>query len=69
VLFHLIGATSQFRKPGITAIGNSRSNAKELNDRTLKVLETETANGHPAREQPAEVRDRRTRGTETRAAR
>jgi hypothetical protein len=55
VLFHLIGAASQFGKLGITAIGNSRGHAEELYDRALKVLDAETSIGRPAipRGQPA----------------
>ena len=45
VLFHLIGATSQYGKLGLTAIGNSHEEAQELYDRTLKILEREAAYG------------------------
>ena len=48
VLFHLIGALSEFGKLGLTAIGNSREEAQELYDRTLKVLDAETAYGRLA---------------------
>lgn len=45
VLFHLIGALSQFGKLGLTAIGNSRTEAEELYRHTLEVLDLETAYG------------------------
>ena len=45
VLFHLIGAVSEFGKLGLTAIANSQEEADELYDRTLAVLDRETAYG------------------------
>lgn len=45
VLFHLIGAVSEFGKLGLTAIGNSREEADALYYRTLEVLDRETALG------------------------
>jgi hypothetical protein len=42
VLFHMIGAVSQYGKFGMTAIGNSRSEAQEIYSHTLGVLERET---------------------------
>ena len=42
VLFHLIGALSEFGKLGLTAIGNSREEVNELYVRTLTVLDNET---------------------------
>jgi len=45
VLFHLIGAVSEFGKLGLTAIGNSRDEADALYYRTLEVLDRETAYG------------------------
>lgn len=47
VLFHLIGAMSEFGKLGVTAIANSHSEAQELYDRTLRVLDAETEHGRP----------------------
>ena len=47
VLFHLIGAVSEFGKLGLTAIGNSREEVDELYRRTLVVLDRETALGRP----------------------
>lgn len=48
VLFHLIGALSEFGKLGMTAIANSREEVDELYRRTLVVLDRETAFGRPA---------------------
>jgi hypothetical protein len=43
VLFHLIGALSQYGKLGLTAIGGDPAEADWLYQRTLDVLEIETA--------------------------
>jgi hypothetical protein len=45
VLFHLIGALSEFGKLGLTAIANSRQETDELYQRTLKILDSETVYG------------------------
>lgn len=45
VLFHLIGALSEFGKLGVTAIANSHAEARDLYGRTLAVLDTETRVG------------------------
>jgi hypothetical protein len=45
VLFHLIGALSEFGKLGLTAIGNSREEADALYYKTLEVLDRESADG------------------------
>ncbi|MET0552841.1 MAG: peptide ligase PGM1-related protein [Vicinamibacteria bacterium] len=45
VLFHLIGAVSEFGKLGLTAIGNSRDEVVDLYQRTLGILDAETALG------------------------
>ncbi|MEA2766061.1 MAG: hypothetical protein QOK07_2465 [Gemmatimonadaceae bacterium] len=42
VLFHMIGAVSQFGKVGMTAIGDSREEADQLFNRTVAVLDEET---------------------------
>jgi hypothetical protein len=42
VIFHLIGAVSQYGKLGLTAIGNSHTEVDQLYDRILSVLEVET---------------------------
>ncbi len=49
VLFHLIGALSEFGKLGLTAIANSQEEADDLYERTLVVLDRETAYGRPRR--------------------
>ncbi len=46
VLFHLIGALSEFGKLGLTAIANSPAQVDELYAHTLEVLDKETAYGH-----------------------
>jgi hypothetical protein len=46
VLFHLIGALSEFGKLGLTAIANSPAEVDELYAHTLEVLDKETAYGH-----------------------
>ncbi len=45
VLFHLIGAVSEFGKLGLTAIGNSREEADAMYYRALEVLDRETSYG------------------------
>ncbi len=45
VIFHLIGAVSQYGKLGLTAVGNSRTEVDELYQKTLDVLEAETGYG------------------------
>ena len=45
VLFHLIGALSEYGKLGVTAIANSPAEARDLYDRTLAVLDIETRFG------------------------
>ena len=45
VLFHLIGAVSEFGKLGLTAIANSHDEVDRLYAHTLEVLERETAYG------------------------
>jgi hypothetical protein len=45
VLFHMIGAVSQFGKVGMTAIGDSREEADLLFQRTVAVLNKETRGG------------------------
>lgn len=45
VIFHLIGAVSQYGKLGLTAVGNSRAEVEELYRKTLDVLEAETGYG------------------------
>ena len=50
VLFHLIGALSQFGKVGLTAIGNTPQQADELYARTVDVLDRETVYGRRPRD-------------------
>jgi hypothetical protein len=45
VLFHLIGAVSEFGKLGVTAIANTPAEADALYEHTLEVLDQETAYG------------------------
>lgn len=53
VLFHLIGAVSEYGKLGLTAIANSREQVDELYRRTLAILDRETAYGRPPDDLPA----------------
>ena len=46
VLFHLIGALSQYGKLGMTAIANSRAEVENIYQHTLAVLDRETSIGH-----------------------
>ncbi|HQR45486.1 MAG TPA: peptide ligase PGM1-related protein [Thermoanaerobaculia bacterium] len=50
VLFHLIGALSQYGKLGMTAIGNSREEVESLYRRTLEILARETGGSGEGRE-------------------
>jgi len=45
VLFHLIGAISEFGKVGLTAIGNTREEVDQVYQRTLQILDAETRYG------------------------
>lgn len=45
VLFHLLGALSEFGKLGLTVIANSRAEVDELYSRALTILDAETAYG------------------------
>jgi hypothetical protein len=53
VLFHLIGALSEFGKLGLTAIANSREEVDDLYRRTLSILDRETVYGRPALTDPS----------------
>ena len=46
VLFHLIGALSEYGKLGLTVIANSPDEVQDLYGRTLEVLARETSIGH-----------------------
>jgi hypothetical protein len=45
VLFHLIGAVSEFGKVGLTAIGNNREEVEQVYQRTLQILDAEARYG------------------------
>ena len=45
VLFHLIGAISEFGKVGLTAIGNTREEVEQVYQRTTQILDAETRYG------------------------
>jgi hypothetical protein len=49
VVFHLIGALSEFGKLGLTCIGRTPEHAKDFFDRTVAVLDAETGAGAPTR--------------------
>ena len=55
VLFHMIGAVSQFGKLGLTVIGNSHEQVDVVYARAIGVLDRETRYGRPSRlaEEPA----------------
>jgi hypothetical protein len=55
VLFHLIGAVSEFGKLGMTAIANSHEETHDIYRRTLAVLDREAAMGRPAPELRAPI--------------
>jgi len=46
VVFHMVGALSQYGKVGLTAIGSSRDEAEALYAHTLMVLDAEAKRGH-----------------------
>ncbi len=46
VLFHMIGAVSEFGKLGMTVIGNDPAEVDELYDKAIHVLDTEADLGH-----------------------
>jgi hypothetical protein len=52
VLFHLIGALSQFGKVGLTAIANSPAEVEELYRRTIVVLDREASMGKTVEPHP-----------------
>ena len=49
-VFHLMGALSEFGKLGLTSIGNSLEEAKEIYDRVEEVLDRETESFQQAKE-------------------
>jgi hypothetical protein len=57
VLFHMIGATSQFGKIGVTVIGNRHAEVDRIYDNAIAVLDRETAYGRgpaPVEREPPE---------------
>jgi hypothetical protein len=50
VLFHMIGALSEFGKIGLTAIANTPREADALFDRAVEILDAETVYGQPPAE-------------------
>jgi hypothetical protein len=46
VLFHMLGAVSEFGKLGLTVIGNDAAEVDELYDKTIHVLDAEADIGH-----------------------
>jgi hypothetical protein len=50
VLFHMIGAVSEFGKLGLTVIGNDRDEVEQIHARTIHVLDRESSEGHVAPE-------------------
>ena len=56
VLFHLIGALSEFGKVGLTAIGNTPGEAEDLYEKTVAVLDREAACNLPPAPAPVGAR-------------
>ncbi len=52
VLFYMIGALSQYGKLGVTSIGNSEEEARELFDRTATLLDSTTDGSSPGEVAP-----------------
>ena len=46
LLFHMIGAVSEFGKLGLTVIGNDREEVDAIYERTIQVLDVEASFGH-----------------------
>jgi hypothetical protein len=44
VVFHMMSALGELGRTGMTAVGNSREEAKALYDRAIAVLDEETRN-------------------------
>ncbi len=42
VMFHLVGALSEFGKLGLLCVGSTPEKAKEYYDRTIEILDLET---------------------------
>ena len=54
MLFHLIGALSQYGKLGVTAIANSRAEVENIYKHTLAVLDRETELGQTTGDRSAQ---------------
>lgn len=55
VLFHMIGATSQFGKIGLTVIGNRHAEVDAIYDNAIAVLDRETAYGRGSTPAPVKA--------------
>jgi hypothetical protein len=55
VLFHMIGAVSEYGKLGVTVIGNDVDEVERLYARVISVLDAECALGHTPSEQTAQI--------------
>jgi hypothetical protein len=55
VLFHMIGATSQFGKIGLTVIGNGHAEVDGIYDRAIAILDRETTYGQAPASGPIET--------------
>ena len=55
VLFHMIGAISQYGKLGLTVIGNRQDQVDRIYDNAIAVLDRETAYGRAPAPAPAEI--------------
>ena len=64
VLFHMIGALSQYGKVGVTCVGDSPQEAEAIYRRTVEVLDNETGADRTDGGQPSPLLDRRRAGME-----
>jgi hypothetical protein len=55
VLFHMIGAISQYGKLGLTVIGNRHDQVDRIYDNAIAVLDRETAYGRAPAPAPIEI--------------
>ena len=46
VLFHMVGALSEFGKVGLTAIGNDDDEVAAIYDKAIEILDLEASMGH-----------------------
>jgi hypothetical protein len=66
VLFHMMGAVSQFGKLGLTVIGNGHAQVDAVYDRAIAVLDAETQYGRKATGLETKAPARRTNSQATR---